>query len=377
MKNARASALPGRLFYARSFALFAVLILGYLVWRIVSPFMAPLAWAAIIAFLLHPAHLWLSRALGARPNLSALILTGLSFLFLLGPISLLLAAFAAQAANLLEPLQQAAAKGDFSILQSVMDVPIIGNLISQIQQMFDVSLDDLGQWLNLRIQEGAKILLSFGSRVFLGAIGTMAAFVIMLFVLFFVLRDGRKILNATKALVPMSDQRTDLLFSRIADAVHAIVFGTVLTALIQGALTGLALAVTGLPAPVVFGVLAAIFSLFPVGGTALIWGPAALVLAFHGQWVEAIGMLLWGMLIVGTIDNFLRPILVSRRSHITTLTVFIGVLGGAVAFGAVGLLLGPVILTIAMVLLRFTRQQREAENEDAPEDDQAIRAEKS
>ena len=122
-------------------------------------------------------------------------------------------------------------------------------------------------------------------------------------------------------------------------------------------LTAFGFAVTGLPSPIVFGVLAALFSLLPAGGTAFVWIPATLALAGMGRNGAALFMLAWGALI-SVSDNFLRPFLVSKQAHVSTLAVFIGVVGGAAAFGGVGLIVGPVLLTLVSALLRFIEEMR-------------------
>jgi len=117
----------------------------------------------------------------------------------------------------------------------------------------------------------------------------------------------------------------------------------------------------GLPSPIVFGVVAALVALLPFGGTALVWGPAALVLAIEGRWGATIFMLVWGAVLVSLVDNVVRPMLVSGRANVGTLTVFIGVLGGLAAFGAIGLFLGPVVLALIIALIRFRLEMRRAE----------------
>ena len=123
-------------------------------------------------------------------------------------------------------------------------------------------------------------------------------------------------------------------------------------------LVGIAFLIAGLSSPLVFGVLAALAALLPFGGTALIWGPAAIVLGVQGRWGAMIFMLVWGAVLVSLVDNVVRPMLVSGRAAVGTLTVFIGVLGGIAAFGAIGLFLGPVVLALIIALIRFMLEIR-------------------
>jgi predicted PurR-regulated permease PerM len=127
--------------------------------------------------------------------------------------------------------------------------------------------------------------------------------------------------------------------------------------MIQGLLLGIGFAVIGLPAPVVFGVLAAVLSVVPFGGTALVWVPALLTLLVQSRYGEAVGILMVGV-IVSSVDNFIKPMLISGASPLPTLAVFVGVLGGLAAFGLIGLFLGPVVIALVLALLEFTREQR-------------------
>jgi len=200
-----------------------------------------------------------------------------------------------------------------------------------------------------------------GGRVFVGAIGTAVGFVLMEFMLFFFIRDGEEMMQTARELIPMGRQYKQRLVDHLSAVTRAMVYGTGLTALIQGALVGIAFLIAGLPSPIVFGVIAALTALLPFGGTALIWVPAAIVLAARGEWGWAIFMTVWGALLVSLVDNVVRPWLVSGRADVGTLTVFIGVLGGLAAFGAIGLFLGPVVLALIIALIRFTLEMRRNE----------------
>jgi predicted PurR-regulated permease PerM len=211
--------------------------------------------------------------------------------------------------------------------------------------------------------EGAQTVLkalgSLGRAAFLGALGTVVGFALMMFILFFAIRDGKAMADTAYALLPAADAEKARLFRHLAAVTRALVYGTGVTALAQGTLVGIGFAVVGLPSPIVFGVLAALAALIPLLGTPVVWVPAVIVLAMQGRWGAALFLLLWGAA-VATIDNFLRPWLVAGRAHIGALTVFIGVLGGVSAFGPVGVLLGPLVLALAIALIRYALETREA-----------------
>lgn len=354
----------GAAFYARTFAVLTLLLLGYLLYQILLPFFAPLAWALFIAFLLQPLHAWIVKRLHGRANWSAALLTLATLLILIGPLTALGAAFAAQVTDLLQYAQQLAAGRRPAEFADLAGIPVLGAALDWLQESFGVSLLQIQAWL----AEGARTLLqllaSLGGRIFLGALGTVIGFVIMMFALFFVIRDGSQALALLRALIPMSPHDKARLFDHLASVTRAMVYGSGVTALIQGVLVSVGFAIVGLPSPVVFGVLAALLALAPLVGTPVVWVPAVVVLAAQQRWVAAIFLLVWGVLI-STIDNVLRPILVSGRAQVGAFTVFIGVLGGVSAFGTVGVFLGPLVLALVIALLRFALEMREAEEAGA------------
>jgi predicted PurR-regulated permease PerM len=188
-------------------------------------------------------------------------------------------------------------------------------------------------------------------------LGSLLGFAIMLFLLFFFLRDGDVMLARARQLIPLDEARKERLFTQLSGVTRAIVIGTSVTALMQGILLGIGFSIASLPSPVVFGVLAALLSMLPVGGAAFVWIPAVLWLFFDGRWGFAIFMLAWGILL-GGLDNVLRPVLISGRAKISALAVFIGVLGGIPAFGAIGIIAGPVVLSLVLALIEFAEEGR-------------------
>jgi predicted PurR-regulated permease PerM len=341
-------------FYTRTFALVALALLGVLLFWILSPFFAALAWALFIAFLITPIHLWLTTKLRGRAALSATILTLATFVILIGPLTALIAAFAAQAAALLEYMRVVSTeRGGFDLAST----PVLGSLLTWAQNSLGVSFDQIREWT----QEGARRVLqplaALGGKIFLGTLGTVVDFVLMMFLLFFMIRDRQKMVMIFRALLPLSSDYKIRLFAHLGSVTRAMVYGSGVTAVIQGMLVGIGFAIVGLPSPIVFGVLAAVFALVPLAGTPVVWVPAVLVLAAQQRWGAAAFLLGWGI-IVATIDNFLRPMLVAGRAEVDTLTVFIGVLGGVSAFGAVGVLLGPLVLALITALIRFTLEVR-------------------
>jgi predicted PurR-regulated permease PerM len=156
----------------------------------------------------------------------------------------------------------------------------------------------------------------------------------------------------------MPDARKQQLITYLASVTRAVVFGTLLTGVLQGALIGVGFGIVHLPSPLVFAVIAALLSLLPIGGTALVWVPAALYLLAQGRYGAAIFLTIWGALLVGLMDNLLKPLLISGRAEIPTLAVFLGVIGGLSAFGPIGMFLGPVLLAMTIAVLRWAEEHQ-------------------
>lgn len=353
-------------FYTRTFALVTCLVLALALYKILMPFLGPLIWAMFLAFLLHPLHSWLTPKLGNRAQLSALLLTFGVLVLFLGPLAGLSAAFAAQVSDLVRSTQSLLTEQGGPEALSLESIPGVNtawveDILTRLQTLFGVEDADLGTWFRQGANQALHWLASMGGRVFLGAIGTVVGFVLMLFILFFFIRDGREMLTTARELIPMEEKYKTRLFDHVGAVTRAMVLGTGLTALIQGTLVGIAFLIVGLPSPLVFAVIALLASLLPFGGTALVWVPAAIVLAAQGRWGATIFMVIWGAVLVSLVDNVVRPMLVSGRANVGTLTVFIGVLGGLAAFGAIGLFLGPVVLALVIALIRLVLEVRRME----------------
>src|SRR5918997_1316059 len=177
-----------------------------------------------------------------------------------------------------------------------------------------------------------------------GSIRVVAELLITLFALFFFFRDRRAALRALRSLVPLSDAETDEVFARVADTIHATVYGTIVVAVVQGILGGLMFWLLGLPAPLLWGAIMALLAVVPVLGAFVVWVPAALFLALTGSWGKALLLAGWGGLVVSLIDNLLYPVLVGKRLRLHTLPVFVAIVGGLMLFGGSGLILSPVAL---------------------------------
>jgi predicted PurR-regulated permease PerM len=349
----------GDQFYSRAFAIGITALLAVALYAILSPFFGPLLWALFIAFLLYPIHVRFTARLRNRPNISAGLLTAATLIILVGPLTAMSAAFASQAMDLIEWIQSVLGDGGRARYQRLADVPIVGPFLNWVRGTFGIRNSQIENLITQGTQHLPQILTSLGGQLFVGALNTLLGFVVMLFMLFFFVRDGHDMVILARDLIPLDKVRRQVLLDYLASVTRAVVFGTGITVMVQGAIVGVAFLVTGLSSPLVFGLLAAFFALLPFGGTAIVWLPAVMVLVSQERLGAAAVMLVIGIF-SSSIDNVLRPMLVSGRADVGTLTVFIGVLGGAAAFGAIGIFLGPVVLALIIALVKFSVELRRA-----------------
>ena len=321
-----------------------VLFTGYLAFVVLQPFLASLAWAVIFAMMFHPVYLQLAGRLGA--NRAALVTTIMAAVLIVGPGVLIVSVFANEVPQVLE------------YFKGVSVTP------EQVQEIWDgirsrspVELPaDPTSVLRDGVQRALAFLAPRAGEVVADVLSTLAALIIMLFALFFLLRDGHTLGRQVRELLPLPEKERDRMLAETRDLVVASVGAGLAVAAAQGLIGGLVFAILGLDAPVIWGVVMAMTSLIPLVGAALVWLPAALWLLLSGEVVRGIILLVIGGAGISLVDNILRPLLLSGRTSASGLVVFLGLLGGVAAFGFVGLVLGPIVLVTAGSLLRaFTR----------------------
>jgi predicted PurR-regulated permease PerM len=339
-------------FYTKAFFVALAGLVGYGMLLVLQPFAGSMAWAAFLAFLLYPLHLWLTRKFRGRAGYSAGLITGLTPFALLTPLTFLGVVFANQARALVEYIQSKNFTLDASVLMRLEQYPVIGPVARIAREELSLSAADIQQWLMNSTQSLLKTVASMSGGVVLSALGTLAGFFFMLFLLFFFLRDGRSMFDRLQRLIPVPEEHREQLFNHLSSVTRGVFYGIGLTAIFQGILVGIGFAIAGMPSPVVFGVIAGILALLPAGGAAIVWIPAVLYLAAVGHWGMMIFMLIWGV-IVSTSDNFLRPILVARYAPVSAFMVFVGVVGGIGAFGTIGIVVGPVFLALVAAILEY------------------------
>lgn len=317
-----------------------IVLTGYLTYTVIQPFLVPLAWAAIFALMLAPLQARGAARMG--PARAAGLVTAGAALVAVVPAALLAVVLASEIPRALSAL-------------AALKLPTPERLMAlweALRLQSPVALpEDPGALLTDAAQRMLATLAPRLGSLLADAAVVVGQLLVMLCLLFFLLRDGPAYVRRIRALLPLPADEADRLLTSTHDLVVASVGAGLLVALIQGALGGLAFWGLGLPAPVVWGAAMALCALVPVVGSALVWGPAALWLLATGDGGRAAVLLVLGVGVIGMVDNVLRPLLLSERTAAGGLVVFIGLLGGAAAFGFVGIVLGPIVLVTAASLL--------------------------
>jgi predicted PurR-regulated permease PerM len=331
----------------------ALILLGYLVFLIVSPFLLPLAWSGVLAIFFHPVYEWLRRRYSA--NWSALVCTlGVTFLLIV-PVLLILLYATREAVDASARVREAVSSGHPIVPHDLANS--VRDRLPESWRQVDVSAtlrqgaEKAAAFLASRVGSLLKNLFSFLVNLF-----------ILLFALFFIFKDGKAIVAAARHLIPFEREVQNSMLQESRDLIFASVALSLLIAAVQGTLGGTALALAGLDAPVFLGLLIGFCSIIPVVGSALVWVPAALYVGFNGHWGKAVTVVAICGGIAGLADNLLRPLLLRNRTKLNDLLIFLSILGGLDVFGLLGLILGPTIVAAALGVLRvYIEHQEELE----------------
>ena len=312
-----------------------VAILGI---AITLPFMTYIVLAGILTYTLFPIYHFLSQRT-RRPGLAAGLSIALALLVMILPTVYLVSELVDQVSGAYNTLLNDSLYQVGDYLNSLTNGRV------DFQDMLTSALDQVRQ----SIVGLAPNILGSISELVLGLF-------IMFFVMFYGFREGRGFMTYLKALMPLEPALKDSLFHELRTVTQAVLYGQVLTAVIQGGLGGLGLLICGVPNALFWGAIMMITAFVPVLGTPLIWVPAGVGLLLDGSVTRGVFLLIYGATIVMNIDNFLRPKLVSGRSNVHPVLILIGVLGGLRVFGFIGMLVGPLILAILVALIKFYEQ---------------------
>lgn len=338
--------------------LVVVLVASVLFAMILRPYFGAVCWAVFIAIVFWPLQQRFLLGAKNRRNVAALASLTVILLIVILPMAMLLVSITQDASVLVEKLRSGQLQVSVYFARFVEALPAwarnmlhrfgVGEL-GLVQQKLMAAVSSSGQVLATRVVGIGQVTLDF-----------VISFFLMLYMLFFFFRDGEELSRAVARCIPLHPQHTRRLLTQFATVVRATVKGNIVVALVQGALGGIAFAVLGLPGAVLWGAVMAVLSLLPAVGAVLVWGPVAAYYLFSGDLVRAIGLTAWSVLVIGLVDNLLRPILVGKDTRMPDYLVLVATLGGITVFGLNGFVIGPVIAAVFLVsweMFAAARQQ--------------------
>jgi predicted PurR-regulated permease PerM len=326
----------------------AILFLSYQLYQLFQPFLAPIAWAIILRFAFQPAHQWLRQRLPNRPNLVALLASGVVTLAVAIPAFAISSILTHEAAGAVDEVKRFLQAGGLERwaeqLRELAWIP----LWRWLSPWLDTTAIDLRGMLLRSLNTGVNVLVE---QMTVGAANLVVIalkFVLMLLTLFFVFRDGEAFYYWVRTTLPFSPAQQERVFMRLGQTVNAVTYGIGITAAVQGFLAGLLYWILGVPFPAFWGLLTAVVAPIPIGGTGLVWVPAGVYLIVAESLVRGVILLACGALVVSTIDNVLKTYLISGRTQLPPLILFFAILGGLRVYGVLGVFVGPLLLALVI-----------------------------
>ncbi|NBC18611.1 MAG: AI-2E family transporter [Bacteroidetes bacterium] len=326
---------------------------------LIQDFAQPVFWAAVLAIIFYPVQTRWLDAVGQRRSLAS-VLTLLTILIaVILPLTLIGAAVTQEAVQLYDRI----ASGEVNLQQYVQRVEELVPVVTDLMNQFGVDFEKLRQGLSDAAVTVSQFLASQALAIGQNTLRIGALFFVMLYILFFFLRDGQRFLDLLIRAMPLGDAREQRLMDKFAEVSRATIKGTLVVGVVQGSLGGLLFWMLGIDSPVFWGVLMTVLSLLPAIGSALIWGPAALILLATGSIAKGIILIAAGTLIIGLVDNVLRPILVGRDTKMPDFLILITTLGGLTLFGISGFVIGPIIAALFLAVWEmFIEEYGEADD---------------
>lgn len=330
-----------------------VLLLGAC-FLLIKPFLYVFAWSTILTVIAYPLYKRLLKKV-TNTSLCALLTLILTVALVVVPLIFIFAYTLKEGIVFVNYLTLNIGELNLKKYSELIESPFIRNLYYPLKEyitFFDVNIE-------LVIKEKLKLLGSLLVQQSIGFLQNIATgivqFIIILLTSFFFLRDFPKLLNLIKTFIPLDEDQASALLNKIGETIYTTVYVALIVAITQGTLGGFAFWFLGLKSPLLWGMVMAVFCLIPLVGHPVVWIPATVFLLSQGLYWKAIVLVLWGMLVIGLIDNLIRTILLGAKTQLHPLIVFFSVLGGVMLVGPLGILLGPVIIVITFFLLEILK----------------------
>lgn len=334
----------------------------FLCLAMIWPFLKAIGWSIALTIIAHPLHSFLGKKIKSK-SFCAFLSCIIVLLLILIPAAILFTWAAQETIQVSKNAQNFMEDGS---LQKYMNMPTakITQIITKpVSKYIDLSKYSLNEKINTALVDLAKIVSGFIGKFSFIIVKNIAVSIFWIFLVFvitfFLLRDGEKALKYIRAFIPLEEEHKDMVFRRVKESVRATIYGWIVIGLVQAVLTGVMFWILRLDAPVLWGGVTFLVSFVPLIGAPGVWVPASIILLIKGMYVKAIIMFLWGMLVVSTSDNFLRPILVGTKLHLHIVATFFAIFGGLLLMGPLGLIMGPVIFAVTISLLDVFKHRLE------------------
>lgn len=329
----------------------------YLVFTVLGPFLRSLAWAIIIGLATFPLYRRLRSRLGHRPLLSAAVMTPAVMLIFVLPVVILILMMTQEVAEIYHLLQQEVTDAGPLSLDRLQEVPLVRDLAERLQPY----LEQFGLSFREAVQMGTgkvmRFLLDYSSSMVRNSLAFTVKVILMVMALFYIYKDGELLLERFWSVVPIPDENRTVVVGTVKRVLSAVIYGVFLTCLVQGLLAGIGYWLFDLPSPLLFSALTAVAAIIPFVGTALVWVPAVGYLLLEGEVSRGLFLFLWCFILVVPADNLIRPFFISGKGQLSLLVVALGLLGGLAAFGFVGIIIGPLVLSLFRAFLELYRGQ--------------------
>jgi predicted PurR-regulated permease PerM len=341
------------------FAAFFVLAFSFLLYQfyqILSEFAGPLSYAALLAFVFYPLYRHLRGLLDGREGLAAGLMTTAVILLVIVPTFYLFALITRESVSLYEDVSQFVASGRTHEIMDRIRASRPGQWWTALGPSLDELKIDLPAFALRASQTVSGFLVAQAPAAAANVLRGVVSFFFTVFALFFFFRDGERMLGGLRDLIPMESADKDAVIGRFSATLSAVVLGSVLTGAAQGILGGIAYWALGVPFAVLLAGATALLSLVPFGGP-MVWIGVVIYFVIGEDYWRAAIMAAWGILVIGTADNFIRPLVIGGRTQISTVFLFFGILGGLQAYGFIGMFLGPAVIAILIAFARIFREQ--------------------
>jgi len=317
----------------------------------VAPFMTVIAVSAVFVITFYPVFKKFEKWFRGRRWLASLVTCLIVIVTIIIPIGIFVLLVASEAVTAYDVIRQRVESGFFDRYLQWGEGGFFYDLKEQIDPVISLESLDIKQGIVRMAQTVSTFLVSQTTTLIKSITGLLLDLVILLFSMFFLFKDGDKIVARIGYLSPLPGKYESQLFGKLKDMVNAVIIGGFFTSMLQGFLCGVGLVIAGVSSPVFWGAVAMFLAFVPMVGTALVWLPAAIMMFISGEYQWGIFLIVWGVALVGTIDNFIKPLLIGQKAKAYPLVIFFVVLGGIFTMGLKGLIIGPLVLMALMSLL--------------------------